>query len=239
MGKHKRSLFAIFLNTNTSASPVWNLMGNGITSQTVNYNPQTSEENYIHQDSGTTDVESYKPTIPTPQTAMSGDSVFAFVDNLRKNRAVLEEARADVVMVNLYETAVSGAYPAEKSECSIQVDDYGGEGGSSLAINYTVNLIGDPVEGMFNPTTKVFTADSNPEQLVTFSVIGTASARLSGAQVVINGTSVDTDANGIADIQLADGTYDYTVIMTGYTNETGSVTVSGAAKFEAVSMTAV
>jgi hypothetical protein len=157
MGKLKRSLFAIFLNTGTSETPAYNLMGEGITSQTVNYNPQTSEENYIHQDSGVTDVESYKLTIPTPQTAIAGDPVFTFVDNLRKNRAVLSDARTDVVLVELYGTETSGAYPAEKNICSIQVDDFGGEGGSSIAINYTVNLIGDPTKGTFDPTTKTFT----------------------------------------------------------------------------------
>lgn len=154
----KRSLFAIFLNTGTAETPVYSLMGEGITSQTVNYNPQTSEEVYVHQDSGTTDVESYKPTIPTPQTAISGDPVFTFVDKLRNDRAVLADARTDLILVNLYETAVAGAYPAEKNSCSIQIDDFGGDGGTKLAINYTVNLIGDPVKGTFNPSTKAFTA---------------------------------------------------------------------------------
>ncbi len=159
MGKLKRSLFAVFLNTGTSETPVYSLMGEGITAQTVNYNPQTSEENYIHQDSGVTDVESYKVSIPTPQTAIAGDPVFTFVDKLRKDRAVLSAARSDVVLVELYGTEVTGAFPAEKNTCSIQIDDFGGEGGSSIAINYTVNLIGDPVKGTFNPTTKAFTAD--------------------------------------------------------------------------------
>ena len=44
---------------------------------------------YINQDSGTTDVESYKPTIATPMTAIKGDEVFEFVDGLRVGRKVL------------------------------------------------------------------------------------------------------------------------------------------------------
>lgn len=156
----KRSLFAIFLNTGTTQTPVYSLMGEGITSQVVNYNPQTSEETYIHQDSGTTEIESYRPTIPTPQTAVKGDAVFEFIDSLRKNRAVLADAHSDVVMVELYGTATSGSYPAQKNTCSIQIDDFGGDGGTKLAINYTINLIGDPVDGTFNPTTKTFTASA-------------------------------------------------------------------------------
>ena len=54
--KIKRSLLATFLNTGTSESPTWSLIGDGVTEQTINYNPQTTDETYINQDSGDTDV---------------------------------------------------------------------------------------------------------------------------------------------------------------------------------------
>ncbi|MDU7338609.1 MULTISPECIES: phage tail tube protein [Clostridium] len=157
-GKIKRSLFAIFLNTTPKETATYALMGEGITSHKVDYNPETSDETYVSQDSGTTDVESYKPTIPTQQTAILGDPVFDYVNGLRKKRAVLDAARTDIVMVDLYETPVGGKYPAEKNTVSIQVDDFGGDGGKSVEINYTVNMVGDPVIGTFDPTTKTFTA---------------------------------------------------------------------------------
>lgn len=158
MGKIKRSKFAAFLNTGGSSAETWSLIGDGVTSMTVSYNPQTSDETYIHQDSGTTDVESYKPTTSVQMTAIQGDEVFDFVDNIRKKRAVLEEARTQICLVYLYETESSGAYPAEKSTCSIQIDDFGGDGGGSNVINFTINFIGDPTSGTFNPSTKAFTA---------------------------------------------------------------------------------
>lgn len=156
--KVRRSQLAIFLDTSgSSETPEWSLIGNGVTEQTIAYNPQTSEEIYIHQDTGTTDVESYRPNIPTPMTAIKGDPVFDFVDGLRKSRAIGSDARASVCIVYLYETETSGAYPAEKNVCSIQIDDFGGAGGESATINFTINLIGDPVNGTFNPSTKTFT----------------------------------------------------------------------------------
>lgn len=158
-GKIQRSKIAMFLNTGTSASPTWSLIGEGVTEQTINYNPQTSEEVYIHQNSGTTDVESYKVTIPTPMTAVQGDAVFEFVDGIRKARKVLADARSEICIVYLYETPETGAYPAEKNTCSIQIDDFGGTGGESAKLNFTLNLIGDPIIGTFNPTTKTFTAN--------------------------------------------------------------------------------
>ena len=156
--KVKRSKFATFLNVGTGETDTWALIGDGVTSMTVSYNPQSSDETYIHQDSGTTDVESYKPTSAVPMTAMQGDPVFDFVDGLRRKRAVLDEARTEVCLVYLYDEATSGAYPAEKNTCSIQIDDFGGEGGGSNVINF--NFVGDGVAGTFNPGTKTFTAAS-------------------------------------------------------------------------------
>lgn len=156
--KVKRSKLAIFLDTSGGEETAeWALIGDGVTEQTIAYNPQTSNEVYIHQDSGTTDVESYKPNIPTPMTAIKGDPVFDYVDGLRKARAIGADARTKICIVYLYDTETTGAYPAEQNDCSIQIDDFGGAGGESATINFTINLIGDAVVGTFNPTTKSFT----------------------------------------------------------------------------------
>lgn len=156
--KVKRSKLAIFLDTSGGEETAeWALIGNGVTEQTIAYNPTTSDEVYIHQDSGTTDVESYKPNIPTPMTAIKGDPVFDYVDGLRKARAIGADARTKICIVYLYDTETTGAYPAEQNDCSIQIDDFGGAGGESATINFTINLIGDAVVGTFNPTTKSFT----------------------------------------------------------------------------------
>lgn len=155
--KIKRSLLATFLNTGTSESPTWSLIGDGVTEQTINYNPQTTDETYINQDSGDTDVESYKPTVPNNMTAIKGDEVFEYIDDIRINRKVLGDATTDILIVYLYKEATSGAYPAEKNRCSIQIDDFGGAGGESAKLNFTVNLQGDATHGTFDPSTKAFT----------------------------------------------------------------------------------
>jgi hypothetical protein len=59
----------------------------------------------------------------------------------------------------MYETPAIGEYPAEKQAVSVQIEDFGGDGGASVKINYTINFIGDPVPGTFNPTTLIFTPD--------------------------------------------------------------------------------
>jgi hypothetical protein len=157
--KKKRSLFAKFLNTGTEVAPVWSIVGDGVTTAKVNYNPQTTTEQYINQDSATTEVDSYQPTLPIEASLMVGDAVLDALDDLRVSRAVLAEAHKELLMVYLYETPVSGAYPAERQTVSVQVDDFGGDAGSAIKANFTLNFIGEAIQGPYNPTTGAFTAN--------------------------------------------------------------------------------
>ena len=158
MAKIKRSQVMTFMNTTPSAAATYSLIGDGVTGGSISYNPQVEEETYIHQDSATVTVESYSPKLSLEASAVSGNAVFEFIDALRVARAVLADAQTDIVNVWAYESGGPTAYPAEKQNVSIQVDEFGGEGGSSVKINYTVNFIGDPIPGTFNASTKAFTA---------------------------------------------------------------------------------
>lgn len=158
MAKIKRSQVMTFMNTTPSAAATYSLIGDGVTGGSIAYNPQVEEETYIHQDSATVTVESYSPKLSLEASAVAGDAVFEFIDSLRVARAVLSAAQTDIVNVWAYESGGPTAYPAEKQNVSIQIDEFGGEGGKSVKINYTVNFIGDPVVGTFNASTKAFTA---------------------------------------------------------------------------------
>lgn len=158
MAKIKRSQVQSFLNTTPLSTATYKLIGEGVTTGKVNYNPKTSEETYVHEDSATIAVESYAPTLPVEMTAVSGDAAFTFIDTLRKNRSVLSDAETDIVNVWMYESGGPTAYPAEKQTVSIQIDDFGGDGGQAVKINYTINFVGAPVVGTFNASTKAFTA---------------------------------------------------------------------------------
>jgi hypothetical protein len=163
MPKAKRSEFAAFLNTGTTAVPVWSRMGKGITEQTINYNPTVTNEKYIDEDAPTPEVDSYAPTIPTPQTAMPGDAVFDCIDKLRQDRATGAAAVKEILLVNIYDSTTAGepvvtTYTAEKQEVAIQIDDFGGE--ADLGINYTLNFRGTPAKGtvVITAGAPVFTA---------------------------------------------------------------------------------
>lgn len=155
--KIKSSQVKLFLNTTPALTPTYSLVGDGVKSFKINYNPKTTEETYVHEDSANISVDGYAPTVPVEMTAKVGDEAFEFIDGLRKARAILADAETDIVSVWLYETPTTGAYPAEKQNVSIQIDDLSVEGGSPVKINYTINYVGDAVQGSFNPTTGTFT----------------------------------------------------------------------------------
>jgi hypothetical protein len=165
MAKIKRSQIQTFLNTTPespavlgSASTTYVLLGPGVVTGDISMNPKNTEETYIADDSATTTVDSYAPTFAVEQTAIVGDAVFNFVDQLRLDRAVLGAAETTIVNVWLYETGAPPSYPAEEQLVSISVEDIGDAGGEPIKLNYTINFVGDAVIGNFNVTTKAFTA---------------------------------------------------------------------------------
>lgn len=162
--KIKRSQFRSFLDvTPGELTPDYRLLGDGVTTGAIEYNPEVTTETYIHEDSSSVSVERYAPTFPVEMTAKVGDPCFDFVDGLRKTRATLDDAETTVVNVGLYETPIGNEYPAEQQRVAIAIDNFGGDGGTSVKINFTVNFVGDPVLGTFNPTTRTFTPDSESE----------------------------------------------------------------------------
>lgn len=149
--KVKRSQFAIFLNTTPLAAATYSRIGDGVTTGTVNYNPETTTETYIHQDTSTSTLERYAPNMPIEGQCINGDAVFEFIDNLRRTRAVGSDADTDMLMVYMYETPVStDQYPAEKQPVSIQIDSFGGDGGTINKINYTINFRGNATTGLYD-----------------------------------------------------------------------------------------
>ena len=158
MAKIKRSEVMTFMDTTPSSTATYKLVGDGVTTGAIGYNPKTTEETYIHEDSATITVESYAPTMAVEAVAVSGDEVFEFIDGLRVARATLDDAETTIVNVWAYESGGPTAYPAEEQDVSIQIDEFGGDGGTAVKINYTINFIGDPVVGTFNASNSTFTA---------------------------------------------------------------------------------
>lgn len=157
MAKVKRSQFWTFIDTTPAGSPTWVKLGPGVTSGIVNYNPEVTTETYIHEDTATTLVERYAPSIPIEASCINTDAIFEFIDNLRRTRATLTDAETDILLVYGYETPVTtDQYPAELQPVSIQIDSFGGEGGVANKINFTIGFRGAATTGLYDVSTNSF-----------------------------------------------------------------------------------
>jgi hypothetical protein len=161
MAKIKRSLFKTFLNTTPSIAATWVLISPGVTAAKIGYNPKTSEEIYIHEDTGTISIDSYAPNIPIEASVSNTEPAFEYLDAFRKTRATLSSAETEICNVWLYKgtAGADGIYLAEKQDVSIQIDKFGGAGGQNAKIAYTINYLGNPEAGLFNATDSTFTAN--------------------------------------------------------------------------------
>jgi hypothetical protein len=159
VSKVKRNQFATFLNTTTSAGAVYVLVGPGIKTGKIAMNPKVTEETYVSDDTATTMVDGYAPKLAFDMIAIQGDPAFAWVDALRAKRATLSDAETDIVQVYYYQSSSNGLYPAERQPVSVQVDDFGGDGGLPLTITFTFNYLGIASSGYFSASSKTFTAN--------------------------------------------------------------------------------
>ena len=165
--KIKRPLIAHFLDTAKSADyatgVTWKRIGLNVTDMSVDYGAQTETEQDIVSNSAATDVTGYQPTSAVSQQCTKGDEIFEFITNLRRNRAILGDCQTWMLNVDLWDSSGTPTlkYVAEVQKVSIQVDTYGGAGGETPVQEYTINFIGDPIQGTVALTDVVPTFTQN------------------------------------------------------------------------------
>lgn len=148
-----------FFNIGTAESPEYVLLGDGITSLTENFNPETETKQYINQANGTTTVKSYTPSIPITKEYIKDDKLQGWMNEKIKILPTGSSAQSDYIRINILETAVDGAYPAVKRKCTYQFDSIGGDAGSELVSGMTLGGVGDGIKGTFDVKTLKFTPD--------------------------------------------------------------------------------
>lgn len=153
-----REILRHYFNIGTSAAPVYVLLGDGITSLSEEFNPESDSKQYINQANGSTNIKSYTPSISVEKEYIKDDDLQEWMDAKVKILPTGSAAESDYIRVNIAETATSGAYPAVKRACSYQFDSIGGDAGNPLTTAMTLGGKGDGIQGSFNPTTAAFTA---------------------------------------------------------------------------------
>lgn len=145
----KRSQIQAFLNTaGKGEEPTYKIVGNYMPTGAYDYNPQTTTETYIVNDNATSTLDSYQIAFDGEMKCAKGDAVFDYIDGLRYNVAVGDDAVSEVVLVDTYEQKGSGGgYRAQKFACTVSVNSFGGDGGQIATISFNIAVNGDPVQG--------------------------------------------------------------------------------------------
>ena len=160
----KRSEFFTFLNIATGetamSEPTWALIGDGVTEMSISYNPQSTTEQYIHEDVAHTTITGYQPNAAVTAQCVKGDKVFDYINGFRRSMAIGEDTKTEICMVDRYEKKETNGYPALRQPVTIQIDSYGGAASDPLSIGYTINFDGVAEAGYFDPSTLKYNKES-------------------------------------------------------------------------------
>ena len=156
----QRFMIADYLNTGTSAAPVWGLCGAGYNSLDENPSAQTDTKIYINDKAATTNIKSYQTVFPFDTDLMRDQPTIMELYNIGRNHLTGGEAERDYVRVELFQgdETVPNVYPARKFRVAVSVDNFAGAGGETIKVSGNFNSVGDFVDGTFNIETREFTA---------------------------------------------------------------------------------
>ena len=103
-------------------------------------------------------ISGYEKTAAVePYYAQSGSALFTRLQEIIDGDLVLDDLKADVVDVKLWDENDNGAYPAVKETVYLEITSYGGDT-TGYQIPFTLHYTGEKVKGTFNLSTKTFTA---------------------------------------------------------------------------------
>ena len=158
MAKIERKYLAHFINT---AAPdeeaVYERLGKDLEEYSPEMSAQVDTKKNILGETSVL-ISSYEKTgAVEPYYAESGSGLFERLQGIIDEAKVLDDVKADIVEVKLWEEAEGTAYPAIREECYIEVTSYGGDT-TGYQIPFTVHYTGAKVKGTFDVSTKVFTA---------------------------------------------------------------------------------
>ena len=158
MAKIERKYMAHFLNAaKPGEEAVYERLGQDLEEFAPELSAQVeTKKNILGQSSVV--ISGYEKTAAVePFYAQEGSAVFSRLQEIIDGDLVLDELKAEVVDVKLWEADETGAYPAVKEAVFIEITSYGGDT-TGYQIPFTLHYTGEKVKGTFNVTTKTFTA---------------------------------------------------------------------------------
>ena len=158
MAKIKRELFKTFINcTPSETTAAYQVLGDDLEELNIEMSANVTRTSNILGENAIT-IDRYEKTASIePYKADSSSALFTFLKGIIDAEKTLDELKTDVVHVDVFGTATSGAYPAYKEEVFVEITSYGGNT-EGFQIPFNIHFTGKRTKGTFNPTTKAFTA---------------------------------------------------------------------------------
>ena len=159
MARIARKLVQHFLNaTPGETDATYAVLGRDLEELSVEFNADIEKtKNILGANSislkGYEKEASVKPYIADPE-----DPIYPFLKGIIDDEKVLDDVKTDIVKVELFGSASTGAYPATKEDVFIEIVSEGGDT-TGYQIPFNIHFTGNRTKGTFNPTTKEFTAE--------------------------------------------------------------------------------
>ena len=157
MAKIERKYMAHYINAAKDGEAVYERLGQDLEEFSPEMGAQVeTKKNILGQSSVV--ISGYEKTAAVePFYAQKGSALFDRLQEIIDGDLVLDDVKADVVDVKLWEETEAGVYPAVKETVFIEVTGYGGDT-TGYQIPFTIHYTGEKVKGSFNVSARTFTA---------------------------------------------------------------------------------
>lgn len=151
----KRHEFADYLNIGTEDDPLFVLLGTGVTKLDENPGAKTSKKKYVNEASSSSSITSYETVFPFESDLIVQQEAVLALYNVGRNHCTGSDAEFQYVRVELWDRRGDNEFAARLFVVSAEISSISGE--DEIAVSGNLNAVGDPIDGKFNTTTKVFT----------------------------------------------------------------------------------
>ena len=157
MAKIERKYLAHYINTSEPGTPIsFERLGKDLEEYTPELKAQVSRTTNILGEHSVM-ISGYEKTGKVATYyAEPGSALFTRLQNIIDKGLVLDDLKADVIEVKLWETPTNNQYPAIRDYAYIEILNYGGDT-TGYRISFALHYIGKRTVGTFNPTEKTFT----------------------------------------------------------------------------------
>ena len=142
INKINRDDLVTYLDITPGSAATYALLGIGITSYGIAYNPQVETEKWIIHKNATNEVSSVQKQGDVSQKMYKGDPCFEFAHGLRGKTGA--DIKTNILDIDMWDEVAEGEYKAELSEGILAVTNKGAE---DAVLEYSLYYNGDPKEG--------------------------------------------------------------------------------------------